>query len=372
MNQKNPRICLISFIFHDAFIPPITNLERVLLGITNNVYTLYAVLNGVIKKNELPGQTIIHKRSKTILFRIFYYILLQLKLSVKLIRIADNIDCFILFMESGSLLIIITAKLMRKKIYWMLPSSFEKMLKLNNDPISLMLIPLQKISLALSDNIIIYSPNLIVEWNLQKYQQKILIAHEHVINTEIFTITTPLFTRPPLIGYIGRLSEEKGILNFVQALPAISSDNQDLRVLIGGDGPLKERVITTLQVDNLIHHVDLPGWISRDDLPLYLNRIRLLVIPSYTEGLPNIMLEAMACGTPIMAMPVGAIPDIIIDSETGFIMEENSPECIASNVNRALVCRDIGKIAENGRHIVLENFTLKRSIDCWGKILADI
>jgi hypothetical protein len=61
-----------------------------------------------------------------------------------------------------------------------------------------------------------------------------------------------------------------------------------------------------------------------------------MVIPSFTEGLPNIMLEAMACGTPVLATPVGAISDIIRDSETGFIMENNSPKCIIENVNRVI------------------------------------
>jgi glycosyltransferase involved in cell wall biosynthesis len=110
----------------------------------------------------------------------------------------------------------------------------------------------------------------------------------------------------------------------------------------------------------LTARVDLPGWISHDDLPGYLNQLRLLVLPSYTEGLPNIMLEAMACGTPVLATPVGAIPDVIIDGKTGFIMENNSPECIAENVIRALNSPDLERIAENGRRFVEENFRSKR------------
>ena len=98
---------------------------------------------------------------------------------------------------------------------------------------------------------------------------------------------------------------------------------------------------------------------------------RLLVLPSYTEGLPNIMLEAMACGTPVLATPVGAIPDVIIDGKTGFIMENNSPECIAENVVRALNSPDLERIAEDGRRFVEENFSFEKTVENWKRILQD-
>jgi glycosyltransferase involved in cell wall biosynthesis len=117
---------------------------------------------------------------------------------------------------------------------------------------------------------------------------------------------------------------------------------------------------------------ELPGWISHDDLPGYLNQLRLLVLPSYTEGLPNIMLEAMACGTPVLATPVGAIPDVIRDGKTGFIMENNSPECIAENVARALASPDLEEIAEAGRRFVEENFTFEKVVGKWKRLLQEI
>ncbi|MDI6867848.1 MAG: glycosyltransferase family 4 protein [Methanoculleus sp.] len=98
----------------------------------------------------------------------------------------------------------------------------------------------------------------------------------------------------------------------------------------------------------------------------------LLVLPSYTEGLPNIMLEAMACGTPVLATPVGAIPDVIIDGKTGFIMENNSPECIADNVVRALEHPDLEQIAEAGRRFVEENFSFEKTVENWKEILQNI
>ena len=84
------------------------------------------------------------------------------------------------------------------------------------------------------------------------------------------------------------------------------------------------------------------------------------------------MLEAMACGTPVLATPVGAIPDVIIDGKTGFIMENNSPECIAENVIRALASQDLERIAENGRRFVEENFTFEKTVENWRRILQEI
>ncbi|MCP1716119.1 glycosyltransferase involved in cell wall biosynthesis [Methanocalculus alkaliphilus] len=235
--------------------------------------------------------------------------------------------------------------------------------------------------LSLADKIIIYSPNLIKEWSLEPYRHKIIIAHRHFLDFTTFTVTTPYTDRPPLIGYIGRLSGEKGVQHFAQALPAILNDsnsdgghphNQDLRAFIGGDGQLKESIENSLQEEGITDRVDLPGWISHDNLPKYLNQLRLLVLPSYTEGLPNIMLEAMACGIPVLATPVGAIPDVIIDGKTGFIMENNSPECIAENVKRALACPELEKIAEAGRRYVEEEYQLEKVVNNWKNILKII
>jgi glycosyltransferase involved in cell wall biosynthesis len=224
----------------------------------------------------------------------------------------------------------------------------------------------------IADHIIVYSPILISEWDLEKYRHKVIVAHRHFLDFEDFTVTTPLSNRPPLIGYIGRLSGEKGIQHFTQALPSILSDRQDFRVLIGGEGQLMEAIKASLQEEGVTARVDIPGWISHDDLPGYLNQLRLLVLPSYTEGFPNIMLEAMACGTPVLATPVGAIPDVIIDGKTGFIMENNSPECIAENVIRALNALDLEQIAENGRRFVEEHFTFETVVENWTKILQNI
>ena len=94
----------------------------------------------------------------------------------------------------------------------------------------------------------------------------------------------------------------------------------------------------------------------------YLNHLRIFVLPSYTEGLANIMLEAMACGTPVLATPVGAVPDVIVDGKTGFIMENSSPECIAANVIRALEHPDLEGVSLRARALVEREYTFERAV----------
>ncbi|NMC58880.1 MAG: glycosyltransferase family 4 protein [Candidatus Methanofastidiosa archaeon] len=231
---------------------------------------------------------------------------------------------------------------------------------------------IERINYLVSDSLIVYSPRLIEKWDLQDYANKILIAHEHFLDFKVFAVTTPFPDRPSLIGYIGRLSGEKGVQHFAQALPAILVHQQDLRALIGGDGQLKESIASSLQQDGIAERVDLPGWLSHDELPKHLNQLRLLVLPSYTEGLPNIMLEAMACGTPVLATPVGAVPDVIVDGKTGFIMENNSPECIAENVMRALEHPDLEGVAQRARALVEREYTFERAVERWKSILEEV
>ena len=77
-------------------------------------------------------------------------------------------------------------------------------------------------------------------------------------------------------------------------------------------------------------------------------------------------------GKIIPLLTVGAIPDVIIDEKTGFIMENNSQECIAENVIRALNSPNLDRIAEDGRRFVEENFSFERVIERWKEVLEEV
>jgi glycosyltransferase involved in cell wall biosynthesis len=359
-----------------AGVVPLSNLVDVTSYLSDSVFVITGEVD--ISPSKKPNSNILIYRipytpKSNIIPKIAGHLLLQVQISNKILQLKNNADVLIYFLDSHVYILpSLIGKLLNKKIVFVLAASISNSALANANIFSKILRFSESINFKYADYIVVYSPSLLEKWKLQSYAHKILIAHEHFLDFNTFSVTTPLPDRPPLIGYIGRLSGEKGVQHFAQALPAVLNGREDLRVLIGGDGELKESIAASLQKGGVTARVELPGWISHDDLPGYLNQLRLLVLPSYTEGLPNIMLEAMACGTPVLATPVGAIPDIIIDGKTGFIMENNSPECIAENVKRALDSPDLERIAENGRRFVEENFTFERTVENWKEILQSI
>lgn len=173
-----------------------------------------------------------------------------------------------------------------------------------------------------------------------------------------FQMMNPIANRD-VIGYVGRMTKEKGILNLVDAIHLIDS-----HFMLIGDGPLLETVKHKVN-----GRAEVCGWVEHDELASHLNEMRLLVIPSEYEGLPTVMLEAMACGVPVLATSVGAIPDLINDGENGFVMPNNEPACIAENIKRAL---HHASVSWNAHSWVTANYDKETMRGRWQKLLTKL
>jgi glycosyltransferase involved in cell wall biosynthesis len=371
--NKRKNICIVSFIIGKAFQVPLNDLERVVNAVEHDPYLVIAHTKEIESRKALGNQRrkeFVYQAPSFLLARFLMYLWLQIKISYELAKLTNEVDYFLFFMEASPVLPMMVAKLAGKTVVWVLPSQIVGTSSENLVPSKKLFNIIRRCCYFLADSIVIYSPRLTSEWKLENYRSKLRIASQHYIDLSIFRVEKQIENRSSLVGYIGRLSAEKGILNFLESIPILLKERNDVNFLIAGSGQLTEEVKKHLARENLLSKVVFTEWIPHNELKEYFNRIRLLVMPSYTEGLPNILLEAMACGTPVLATMVGAMPDIIKDGKTGFIMESNSPQCIARNILRALRYPDLNIISEEARAFVENEFTFEKAVKKYQHILS--
>jgi glycosyltransferase involved in cell wall biosynthesis len=169
-----------------------------------------------------------------------------------------------------------------------------------------------------------------------------------------------MFPSPPrlLIGAAGRLSPEKGFGVLVQAAARLARMNPAIGFLHFGDGPLRDALQRQIETAGLADRFLLGGF--RTDLDQLMPCFDLLVLPSFTEGLPNVVLEALAAGVPAVATAVGGTPEVLEDGVSGYLVPPGDADALAEKIERA-ISSDTQRRAmgEHGRQRVLEEFTFE-------------
>ena len=148
----------------------------------------------------------------------------------------------------------------------------------------------------------------------------------------------PLRSRLELTGMtvisVGNLLELKGHHLLIEALPLLPG----VTVLIAGEGPMRASLERLARDRGVADRVRLLGNLPQDELIACYNAADVLVLASSREGLPNVVLESLACGTPVIATPVGGIPELIDSEDAGYLLAERSAVAIATAV-RAIAAR---------------------------------
>ncbi len=132
-----------------------------------------------------------------------------------------------------------------------------------------------------------------------------------------------------VLFFVGRLEEIKQLDRLIAALP-LARAFMPIRLLVAGDGSHRlrlERLVAELGLGDLVTFL---GKVSHDRLPGYYNLADALVLPSRMEGVPMVILESLACGTPVIATAVGGIPDLVRNGENGQLLDAVEPASIAA------------------------------------------
>ena len=131
-------------------------------------------------------------------------------------------------------------------------------------------------------------------------------------------------------GYVGRLVPIKGCEYFLYALELTRRRRSEIKGIIVGDGPLREELEELAKGLGLSESVVFAG--VREDIPEIMHALDLFVLTSLNEGLGRVLLEAMACGVPVVASRVGGVAEIVLHRETGLLVPPKDPEEIAGAI----------------------------------------
>jgi len=171
--------------------------------------------------------------------------------------------------------------------------------------------------------------------------------------------SAPLQKEPHLIGAAGLLIRRKGFDLLIRAMPAILAEFSDARLVILGEGKQRPDLENLVQERGLEGKVELAG--NQPDMPAWLSKMEVFVLPSWVEGLPTVLLESMACQTPVIATNIPGNRELVQDSQTGWLVQPGSVEQIAETVKRAFSQREVYACIQAQAYAWAQNFTIERA-----------
>jgi glycosyltransferase involved in cell wall biosynthesis len=184
-------------------------------------------------------------------------------------------------------------------------------------------------------------------------------------------IKTP--TQKPLnILYLGWIEKEKGIYDFLHALKDIKKVNE-CRISIAGGGSCAEHVKEFVAINGMDGFVNFEGWVGGQELESVLKKSDMLVLPSWAEGFPNAVIEAMASGLAVIVSSVGNVPDILRDGSEALLVPPKDRIALKNSISRLLENDNLRQsISTSGYNFAYENFSIEKAVLKLEKIIVSV
>ena len=138
-----------------------------------------------------------------------------------------------------------------------------------------------------------------------------------------------------IILYVGRFSRAKGLIELVKAFARLADERPRLRLVCLGSGPLRDDMLACAAAGGVADRLLLPGDQNRLEVARWLNAADLLALPSYSEGCPNVVIEAISAGCPVVASEVGGVPELV-NPECSILVPPQDVDALAGGLRAAL------------------------------------
>jgi glycosyltransferase involved in cell wall biosynthesis len=173
-----------------------------------------------------------------------------------------------------------------------------------------------------------------------------------------------------IVSYLGNLYEFKGIFDLLEAVKMVMERRKNIKLIFGGPWPkkepeVKERMSRYIEINNLENKVVFKGLIPIEEKEKFFLDTDIFVLPSWSEGHPNVILEAMAAACPVISTrDVGAISETVLDGETGILVGKKNPDAIANAIVYLIENPDIRlKMGIAGRRRFEKYYTFEENIN---------
>lgn len=164
------------------------------------------------------------------------------------------------------------------------------------------------------------------------------------------------------VVFLGRVNAEKGIFDLLRAFWEIAQEIPNVELVIAGSGDVESAMAEAADL-GIIRNVSWLGWIEGSEKERLLSEGGVLALPSYVEGLPMVLLEAMAAGMPVVASRVGAIPEVVQHERDVLLIEPGDVIGLANALRRLLTNQDLRRrLAESARNIIQREFAAHKVI----------
>ncbi|MDJ0734017.1 MAG: glycosyltransferase [Nostocaceae cyanobacterium] len=180
-----------------------------------------------------------------------------------------------------------------------------------------------------------FGKSQLYRWCNRQYWSKIHVIHCTV--DEIF-LRTPRVSVPeqPRFVCVGRLAEQKGHLVLIEAVARLAAEGLQFKLVLVGDGPLRSEIESMIARFGLENHVEIIGWASNSEVKQQILNSRAMVLSSFAEGLPVVIMEALALGRPVITTHVAGVPELVEDRKCGWLVTPGSVEALTVAMRTAL------------------------------------
>ena len=173
-----------------------------------------------------------------------------------------------------------------------------------------------------------FGKSQLFRWCDRTFWSKIHVIHCGVDAAFLAAPYVPIPAAPRL-ACIGRLSEQKGHLLLLEAANLLAVQGLDFKLVLVGDGPLRSDLEKQILQLGLQNHIEITGWASGDRVQQEILASRAMVLPSFAEGLPVVIMEALALNRPVISTYVAGIPELVEPGVCGWLVPPGSAEALA-------------------------------------------